>query len=71
MYSYSHLAISTLLFEVFTLNKNANPDKYKYSGYGTEFDSHIKYIWQWVWKNVILFGADMSSYVILIIQKIF
>ena len=45
------------------LTKNADPDKYVYSGYGIGFDS----CWELsltdgsVDKNIIIFGVDMSS----------
>ena len=45
------------------LTKNADPDKYVYSGYGNGFDS----CWELsltdgsVYKNIIIFGVDMSS----------
>ena len=35
------------------LTKNADPDKYKYSGHGIGFGS--------TGENVIIFGADVSS----------
>ena len=39
--------------------------KYKYSGYGAEFDSRSEFSLSdgTMGKNVIIFGADMSSYV--------
>ena len=45
------------------LTKNADPDKYKYSGYGIGFDSPSKSSWTdgHKGKNVIVFGADNSS----------
>ena len=51
------------LFGGAELTKNADPDKYVYSGYGIGFDTQIKY---WlldgsIGKSVIIFGADMSS----------
>ena len=44
------------------LTKNADPDKYGYSGYGITFDSRSQFSWSddfWG-KNVIIFGVDMS-----------
>ena len=43
--------------------KNAVPDKYSYSGYGTGFDTHGEYPLpdSSVGKNAIIFGVDMSS----------
>ena len=45
------------------MSKNADPDKYSYSGYGTAFDGRRTFSlpnagWS---KNVIIFGVDMSS----------
>ena len=54
----------------FTLNsclfgsvKNADLDKYKYSGYGIGFGSRSEFPFsdESVGENVISFGADMSS----------
>ena len=53
----------------FTLNnclvgtKNADPDKYKYSGYGIRFDSRsvLSFTDGNTGRKVIIFGADMSS----------
>ena len=48
---------------VVKLTKNADPDKYKYSGYGIGFDSHSfsSLPDNTIGKNVIIVGADMSS----------
>ena len=45
------------------LTKNADPDKYKYSGYSIGFDSCSEFSFTDgnMGKNVITFGADMSS----------
>ena len=50
-------------FGVVKLTKNADPDKYKYSSYGIGFDSHSQFLFTdgSMGKNVIIFGADMSS----------
>ena len=47
------------------LTKNADPDKYSYSGYGIGFDTHRYHSLPdgSVGKNVIIFEADMSSFV--------
>ena len=47
------------------LTKNADPDKYLYSGYGIGFDTRGQYSLPAgsVGKNVIIFGIDMSLYV--------
>ena len=44
------------------LIKNADPDKYVYTGYGIGFDSRSELSLPdgSVGKNVIIFGADMS-----------
>ena len=45
------------------LNKNADPDKYKYSGYGIRFDSRSEFSLSEgsMRRKAINFGADMSS----------
>ena len=45
------------------LTKNFDLDKYKYSGYGIGFDSRSEFSFtdESYGKNVIIFGADMSS----------
>ena len=45
------------------LTKNADLDKYGYSGYGIEFDSCSQFSWSdgSLVKYIIIFGADMSS----------
>ena len=44
-------------------DKNADPDKYKYSGYGIGFDLRSEFSLPdgSMGKNVIIFGVDMSS----------
>ena len=50
------------LFEAVSLTKNADIDKYKYSGYGIEFDKNGVYsVGNWFDRNVIIFGVDISS----------
>ena len=51
------------MFGLVKLTKNANKDKYKYSGYGIGFDSCSESLFRdgTLGKNVIIFGADMSS----------
>ena len=54
------------LFGAVKLTKNADPDKYKDSGYGTGFDAPEKFSLSdgnGFCKNVIIFGANMSSLV--------
>ena len=45
------------------LNKNGDPDKYSYSGYGIRFDTHGYHSLSEgsVGKSVIISGVDMSS----------
>ena len=45
------------------MNKNADIDKYKYSGYGIGFDRHGSFSFPGtgLGRNVIIFGVDMSS----------
>ena len=52
------------LFGAVKLTKNADPDKYKYSSYGIEFDASGKVSLSdgsGFGENVIIFGVDMSS----------
>ena len=51
------------LFGFVKLTKNADPDKYKYSGYDIGFDSRSEclFVDESMGRNVIIFGADMSS----------
>ena len=55
--------LSTCFFGSAKLTKNADLDKYKYIGYGIGFDSRpeISFTGRSYGKNVIIFGADMSS----------
>ena len=58
-----NFTLNNWLFGSLKLTKNANPDKYKYSGYSIWFDSHSKFSFtdKSMGKNVIIFGAEMSS----------
>ena len=51
------------LFGSVKLTKNADPDKYKYSGYGIGLDSRSEFSLSdgSIGKNVIIIGVDMSS----------
>ena len=51
------------LFGAISLTKNADIDKYKYSGYGIGFDRHGSFSSPRIWlgRNVIIFEVDMSS----------
>ena len=55
--------LANWLFGSVKLTKNADPDKYKYSGYNTGFDSRSGfYIQMQAWeKNVLIFRADTKS----------
>ena len=52
------------LFGAVTLTKNADIDKYGYSGYGIRFDrrSSFSFLGGGFGQNVLIFGADMSSF---------
>ena len=51
------------LFGAISLTKNADIDKYKYSGYGIGFDrkGSFSFPGTGLGRNVIIFGVDMSS----------
>ena len=55
--------LKNCLFDAVTLTKNADVDKYKYSGYGIGFDrrSSFSFPGGGYGQNVLIFGADMSS----------
>ena len=55
--------LENCLFSAVTLTKNADIDKYKYSGYGIGFDRHKSFSFPGTGleQNVIIFGVDMSS----------
>ena len=61
--SNTDFTLKNCLFGPVKLTKNADSDKYKYSGYSIRFDSH----WESSFtdgslrKNVIIFEADMNS----------
>ena len=64
--SNSHFDDPTLkncLFGAVTLTKNADIDKYGYSGYGIGFDRRSSFTFPGGGfdQNVLNFGADMSS----------
>ena len=56
----AELTLKDCLFGNVKITKNADPEKYSYSGYGITFDSHLLFSTDWG-KNVIIFGVDMSS----------
>ena len=55
--------LKNCLFGAVTLTKNADIDKYGYSGYGIEFDRKSSFSLQGsgFGQNVIIFGVDLSS----------
>ena len=55
--------LENCLFGAVSLTKNADIDKYKYSGYGIGFDRHgfFSHPSGGTGRNVIIFGVDMSS----------
>ena len=59
----SDLALENCLFGAVTLTKNANIDKYGYSGYGIGFDRRGEFSFSGggYGQNVIIFGVGMSS----------
>ena len=61
--SNSDPTLKNCLFGAVTLTKNADIDKYRYSGYGIGFDRRGSFSFPGggFGQNVIIFGADMSS----------
>ena len=61
--SNTDFTLSNCLFGSVKLTKNADLDKYKYYCYGIGFDSHSDFLFTdgSYGKNVIIFGANMSS----------
>ena len=55
--------LENYLFEEVSLTKNADIDKYGYSGHGIGFDRHRRFSFSGtgLGRNVIIFGVDMSS----------
>ena len=55
--------LENCLFGAVTLTKNADIDKYKYSGYGIGFNRKVSFSFPstGLGRNVIIFGVDMSS----------
>ena len=55
--------IKNCLFDAVTLTKNADIEKYKYSGYGIGFDrrSSFSFTGGGFGQNVLIFGEDMST----------
>ena len=66
-----NFTLAGCLFGGVKLTKNADSDKYSYSGYGIGFDSQIECSLSddSVGKNAIIFGVDMNSQCTLTIRK--
>ena len=60
-YSNANLTLGECLFAV-KLAKNADPDKYGYSDYGTGFSQLLLPVGE-LGKNVVIFRVDTSSFV--------
>ena len=56
-----------MLIWICKLTKNADLDKYNYTGSGIEFDSRSEFAFtgESYGKNVVIFGADMRSFVLV------
>ena len=69
--SDSDPTLKNCLFGAVTLTKNADIEKYGYSGYGIGFDRRGSFSFPGggFGQNVLIFGVDMSSSAILIIRK--
>ena len=61
--SNTDFTLGKCLFGSIKLTKNDDPNKYKYSSYGIGFDSRSEFSSTdgSMEKNVIIFGADMTS----------
>ena len=61
--NYSNPTINFFLFGAVTLTKNANIDRYRYSGYGIGFDRRGSFSFpsSGFGQNIIIFGTDRSS----------
>ena len=59
----SYPTLENILFGAVKLTKNADIDKYGYSGYGIGFDRHGSFSFPGtgLGRNVIIFGVDISS----------
>ena len=57
--------LKNCLFGAVTLTKNADIDKYGYSGYGIGFDKRSRFTFPGVGfrQNVLIFGVDMNFFV--------
>ena len=68
----SKFTLKDCLFGGVKLTKNADLDKYIYSGYGIGFDSRSEFSLPdgGVGKNVIIIGGNMTSSVLIDIKNI-
>ena len=59
----AEFTLKDCLFGAVKSTKNADPDKYSYSGHGIGFDSRLLFsVTNFDWsKNVVIFGVDNSS----------
>ena len=57
-----YLTLVNCLFRASSLTENADIDRYRYSGYGIEFDRYESFSFPCtgLGRNVITFGVDMS-----------
>ena len=55
--------LKNCLLGAVTITKNADIDKYKYSGYGIKFDRRSSFSFPSgrFGQNILIFGVDMSS----------
>ena len=61
------------MFGTVKLTKNADPDKYEYSGYGIGFDAHLQFSWSdgsSGFKNVVIFWCWNEFICCMLIIKI-
>ena len=69
-YISDYASLENCLFGSVKLTKNPDIDKYKYSGYGIGFDRKGEFSFSnGFGQNIIIFGADMSSSVMLITKQ--
>ena len=60
IYKNNNLTVKNVLFGAVSLTKNADVNKYKYSGYGIVFDRTSSFSFPGG-QNVIIFGVDINS----------
>ena len=57
---YNYLTLQNALFGAVKLTKNADINKYRYSGYGIGFDGKASFSFPGLGCNETIFGVDMS-----------